>query len=52
MNLGANDIRTSAMTTVPRWPTETYQKIIEIGFAGRLIDNIEHIVIKRLRGLV
>jgi hypothetical protein len=52
MALGANDIDLSAMTAEPRWPTATFQEVIEIAFAGRLIDNVEHIVVKRLRGLV
>jgi hypothetical protein len=52
MALGANDINVSAMTAVPRWPTATFQEIIEIAFAGRLIENVEHVVVRRLRGLV
>ena len=52
MALGANDIETCKMTAEPKWPTATFQEIIEIAFAGRLIDKVEHPVVKRLRGLV
>jgi hypothetical protein len=52
MALGANEIDVSEMTAKPRWPAATFQEIIEIAFAGRLIDNIEHAVVRRLRGLI
>jgi hypothetical protein len=52
MALGANDINISKMTAEPRWPTATFQEIIEIAFAGRLIDSVDHPVVKRLRGLM
>jgi hypothetical protein len=52
MALGANEIRLSAMTAEPIWPAATFQEIIEIAFVGRLIDNVDHVVIKRLRGLM
>jgi hypothetical protein len=52
MPLGANRIELSAMTAEPRWPTATFQEIVEIAFAGRLIDSVDHVVVKRLRGLV
>jgi hypothetical protein len=52
MALGANEIDVSAMTAEPRWPAATFQEMIEIAFAGRLIDSVDHVVVKRLRGLM
>jgi hypothetical protein len=52
MNLGANEIYVSdKMTAEPKWPTETFQELLKIAFAGRLVDKIDHPVVKRLRGL-
>lgn len=34
----------------PDWPTVDFQKILEIAFKGRYIDDLDHPVIKRLRG--
>ena len=52
MALGANEIDISEkMTAKPKWPTDTFQELLKIAFAGRLIDNADHVVVRRLRGL-
>jgi hypothetical protein len=52
MALGANDIDISEkMTAKPKWPAATFQELVKIAFAGRLIDSADHCVVRRLRGL-
>jgi hypothetical protein len=36
----------------PEWPDQPLNKLIELGFRGRIIDDIDHPVLKRLRGEV
>jgi hypothetical protein len=50
--LAANDIDISEkMTTKPRWPDATFSELMMKAFEGRIIDSVDHIVVKRLRGL-
>ena len=41
-----------ASSTIPEpiWPTATLKELLKIGFRDRLVDSLEHPVIKRLRG--
>jgi hypothetical protein len=34
----------------PEWPTESFAKIVELGFKDHVIDALDHPVLKRLRG--
>jgi hypothetical protein len=34
----------------PEWPDLTYRQLIELGFKDRLIDSIDHSVLRELRG--
>ena len=34
----------------PEWPDVTFQEVIEIAFRGRVIDSIDHPVIRQLKG--
>lgn len=36
----------------PEWPKKPLNELLEIAFRGRVIDNEDHPIIKRLRGLV
>jgi hypothetical protein len=36
----------------PEWPNLTFDEILNIAFKGRVIDNLDHPVLKRLRGEV
>lgn len=38
------------ITEEPTWPEEPMEALLEIAFQGRMILNIEHPVVKRLRG--
>lgn len=35
----------------PEWPELPFQELLRIGFRDRLIDRLDHAVVKRLRGL-
>jgi hypothetical protein len=51
MSLGAYEIF-EAQDTIPEpdWPDLPFQEILHIAFRDRLIDNVDHPVLKRLRG--
>jgi hypothetical protein len=51
-NLGAYEIFVAeGAMSEPAWPETTYQDLIRLAFRDRLIDSLDHPVIKRLRGL-
>ncbi len=48
---GAYDIFVAeAAIAEPAWPEVPFQELLRIGFRDRLVDNIDHAVLKRLRG--
>jgi hypothetical protein len=50
--LGAYEMFEAASTIPdPEWPNLPFQELLRIGFRDRLIDRLDHAVIKRLRGL-
>jgi hypothetical protein len=52
MSLGAYEINAAeSIMGEPEWPKEPFTELLRIGFRNRLIDTIDHPVIKRLRGL-
>jgi hypothetical protein len=52
MSLGANEILEGpASMAEPEWPDLPYKELLRIAFDGRLVDRIDHPVVKRLRGL-
>jgi hypothetical protein len=51
MGLGAYEIFEAASTIPdPEWPDLPLQELLRIAFKGRLVDRLDHAVIKRLRG--
>ena len=36
----------------PIWPDKSLQELLELAFKDRVIDNMDHPVVRRLRGLV
>ena len=50
MSLGAYEIVEAATTAEPEWPPVTFQELLRIAFRDRLVDRLDHPVIKRLRG--
>jgi hypothetical protein len=52
MSLGAYElIVAEAITAEPQFPEVSYQELIRIAFRDRLITNLDHPVVRRLRGL-
>jgi hypothetical protein len=53
MGAGCYDVFTAPEAlSAPRWPEESFPDLLRVAFGGgRLIDSIEHPVIKRLMGL-
>ena len=53
MNLGAYDtFQAESVIAEPEWPQLGFWDLIKIAFRDRLVDRIDHPVIKRLRGQV
>jgi hypothetical protein len=50
MSLGAYEIVEAATTAEPEFPAVTFQELLRIAFRDRLVDRLDHPVIKRLRG--
>ncbi len=42
--------KASDQSKQPAWPEESFEEILEKAFAGRIIDTLDHEVIKELRG--
>ena len=52
MALGAYEVAIAeTVTTEPQWPDSSFQDLLRIAFKGRLITDLNHPVVKRLRGL-
>jgi hypothetical protein len=53
MALGAYDIfEAEAFLQKPEWPDMPFNELLRIAFRDRLVDRIDHQVVKRFRGLV
>jgi hypothetical protein len=51
MDLGAYEIfEAGSLMADPVWPEISFQEILRIAFRDRIIDRIDHPVVKRLRG--
>jgi len=52
MSLGAYEMfQACGLMAEPEWPDDPYQDLLKIGFRDRMIDRIDHPIIKRLRGM-
>jgi hypothetical protein len=52
MSLGAYDtFRAAATIPDPEWPKYTFKELLRIAFKDRLVTNLDHPLVKRLRGL-
>ena len=36
----------------PTWPKESFEQLLKLGFADRIVDNEDHHYVRRLRGIV
>jgi hypothetical protein len=53
LSLGAYDIHAAGSElSEPQWPQVTFQELINVGFNNKLITQLDHPVIQRLRGLI
>jgi hypothetical protein len=53
MSLGAYDVFVAAGELgEPEWPTAPFSELLRIAFRDRLIDDLNHPVLRRLRGEV
>jgi hypothetical protein len=51
MELGANEIfEAPGNIPDPEWPEHSFQELLRIGFRDRIIQSLDHPVLKRLRG--
>jgi hypothetical protein len=49
--LGAYELHPAiANLAEPEWPDVSFQEILKIAFKGRLIEELDHPVLRRLRG--
>jgi hypothetical protein len=52
MQLGAYRIyKAEGELSDPVWPEQSFRELLEIAFRGRIIDQVDHPVMRRLRGL-
>jgi hypothetical protein len=52
MSLGAYEMcAATGVIPDPQWPDLSFQELLRIAFRDRMIDRVDHPVIKRLRGL-
>jgi hypothetical protein len=53
MSLGAYDVfEATAEIPEPQWPEQSFEELLKVGFKDRLIESLEHPVIRKLRGEV
>ena len=53
MALGAYDVfQASAELTKPDWPEKPFRELLAVAFKGKLIDALDHPVLRKLRGEV
>ena len=52
MGMGAYRIyKAEGQLTEPVWPDRPFSELLEIAFTNRVIDNPDHAIVRRLRGL-
>jgi hypothetical protein len=52
MSLGAYEIyEAQSVIPDPKWPEQPFQELLRIGFRDRLVNSLEHPLVKRLHGL-
>ena len=50
--VGAYDIAVASISEDPRWPDKPFNDVLRIAFKGKVIDSLDHPVLRRLRGEV
>jgi hypothetical protein len=50
-SLGAYDVlEAKGVVSEPEWPSESFETILQIAFKGKFIQDLEHPVLRKLRG--
>ena len=53
MSLGAYETTAAeSLIPEPEWPQQSFQELLRIAFKDRLVDRLDHPLVKRLRGLI
>ena len=53
MDLGAYELyEAPGIDAEPKWPAEPMAELLTVAFRGKMIDSMDHPVLKRLRGEV
>jgi len=53
MSLGAYEVtRSTGIIEEPKWPVISFSEILQIAFKDKFINNLDHPVVRRLRGKV
>ena len=51
VSAGAYEVFTTpSKVPFPDWPEESWEDLIEVAFRGKMIESVDHPVLKRLRG--
>jgi len=45
------EVSVAEIQAEPKWPAESIQELLKIAFRGRIIDDVNHPVLRQLRGL-
>jgi hypothetical protein len=49
--VGAYDVmEASQLAETPQWPDKSFEELVQIAFKGRVIEHLDHPIVKRLRG--
>jgi hypothetical protein len=52
MSLGAYEVAEApSLKLEPKWPEQSLQELVRIAFRDKLIDSVDHPVVRRLRGV-
>ena len=47
---GYSQREATGILTPPAWGSTTFGELLQLGFKGKMIDNLDHLVVKKLRG--
>lgn len=50
--LGGYQVHTASFEREPRWPKEPQSEWLKVAFRGRMLESVDHPVIRRLKGLI
>jgi hypothetical protein len=52
LDLGSYDLLEAVgALSEPKWPDKTFEELVLLGFRGKIVDSLDHVLIKKLHGL-